>query len=448
MEDQRARSKESSKISTEIFSSSGLDKIPADITATVFLGYEALESDARILWHQTEGAKATVILDRTPFYAESGGQAGDQGILSGEGLKLRVLDTHKLDKYFLHLVEIMEGAIVDGKTVHAAVDRQLREGIMRNHTATHLLHAVLRQTLGNSVRQLGSMVAAERFRFDYSFGRALTTGELRSIENSVNEQILANYTVRKQVQSLEKAKKDGALAFFGDKYGDEVRMVTIEQISKELCGGTHCDATGQIGLFLITAETSVASGVRRIEAVTGLGALRYARSVQDQLSKVADTLKVGVADISSRAEKLMENLKKQKAQSGPAAVTESEVQRLIAAAPKKGMCAVLLHEMQGTDVNALRTLSDMLRNSGGKLIYVIAASSDGKLNVIGGASKDLSKSSFDMKDLFGRLSELLGVSGGGRRDFVQGGGRDQGQFAKSTGQMEAIIGDYLAEKGI
>ena len=389
-----------------------------------------------------------MILDRTPFYAESGGQMGDQGHLEGKGLKLRVQDTKKLDKYFLHAVEILDGAIADGVTVRASVDRVLREGIMRNHTATHLLHAALRQALGNSVRQLGSMVASDRFRFDYSFGRALTAEELRAIESAVNEQVQANLAVRKQVQSLEAAKKEGALAFFGDKYGDEVRIISIEKVSKELCGGTHCDATGQIGLFLITAETSVASGVRRIEVVTGSAALRYVRSMQDQLSKVAETLKVGVSDIAFRAEKLMESLKKQKAQGGPAPVTEAEVQRLLSAAPKAGTCAVLLHEIGEADVNALRNLSDMLRNVGYRLVYLIAASQDGKLNVIGGASKDLLKSSLDMKDLFGRLSELLGVSGGGRRDFVQGGGRDQGQFAKVTGQIERIIADYLAEKGV
>ncbi len=448
MENQRARSKESSKISAEIFSSSGLDKIPPSVPGTIFLGYESLEAEGKILWHQSEGSKATVILDRTPFYAESGGQMGDQGHLEGKGLKLRVQDTKKLDKYFLHAVEILDGAIADGVTVRASVDRVLREGIMRNHTATHLLHAALRQALGNSVRQLGSMVASDRFRFDYSFGRALTAEELRAIESAVNEQVQANLAVRKQVQSLEAAKKEGALAFFGDKYGDEVRIISIEKVSKELCGGTHCDATGQIGLFLITAETSVASGVRRIEVVTGSAALRYVRSMQDQLSKVAETLKVGVSDIAFRAEKLMESLKKQKAQGGPAPVTEAEVQRLLSAAPKAGTCAVLLHEIGEADVNALRNLSDMLRNVGYRLVYLIAASQDGKLNVIGGASKDLLKSSLDMKDLFGRLSELLGVSGGGRRDFVQGGGRDQGQFAKVTGQIERIIADYLAEKGV
>ena len=448
MENQRSRSKESSKISAEIFASSGLDKIPVGTPGTTFLGYEMLEAAAKILWHQTEEGKATVILDRTPFYAESGGQVGDQGCLESKGLKLRVHDTKKLDKYFLHMAEIVEGTITDGVEVHAAVDRPLRESIMRNHTATHILHAALRQTLGNSVRQLGSLVAPDRFRFDYSFGRALTAEELRTIEGTVNAQILENLAVRKQVQSLDQARKEGALAFFGDKYGDEVRMITIETFSKELCGGTHCDATGQIGLFLITAETSVASGVRRIEAVTGSAALRYVRSMQDQLSAVANTLKVGVSDISSRASKLMENLKKQKAQVGQAGVTEADVQRLLATAGKKGSCSVLLHEMIDADVNALRNLSDMLRSAGYNLVYVIASSREGKLNVIGGLSKDLSKSSFDMKVLFGRLSELLAVSGGGRQDFVQGGGLDQGQFTKTSGQVEQIIASYLAEKGM
>ena len=205
MESQRARSKESSKMSSEIFASSGLDKIPAEVPATKFLGYEALEATGTILWHKIDGNKATLILDQTPFYAESGGQAGDRGMIQSAELRAKIVDTQKLDKYFLHHAEILDGTLRNGIAIEARVERSLREDIMRNHTATHLLHAALRNTLGSSVRQLGSLVAPDRLRFDFSFGRAVTPEELRAIEKSANDQILRDIEVLKTTQSLEAA---------------------------------------------------------------------------------------------------------------------------------------------------------------------------------------------------------------------------------------------------
>jgi len=448
MREQRERSKESSKISSEIFASSGLAKIPAEVPATKFLGYEALEATAKILWHQSEGKKATVILDRTPFYAESGGQAGDEGIIEGTGFKLRVRDTQKLDKYSLHQVEVVEGIIHDQSSVTAIVDRMHREGVMRNHTATHLLHAALRKTLGTSVRQLGSMVAPDRLRFDYSFGRALTTGEIRAIEKLVNDQILANTPVQKQEKTVEQAKKEGALAFFGDKYGETVRMISIPDFSKELCGGTHCDSTGQIGLMIIVAESSVASGVRRIEALTGIESLCYVQNMQDQLSEISRILKVGVSDIPARVAKLMESMKKQKNQASQSSFTETDAQKMIAEAPHKGHCVVLVRMFEESNMQSLRNLSDLLKGTDQKMVYVLATTQEGKLHLIAGVSAKLAKSSFDMKALFDRLSKILGITGGGRKDLVQGGGPDQGQFTQNIARIEQDITEYLAEKGI
>lgn len=448
MDGQRARSKEGSKISAEIFAKSDLDKIPASIPATKFLGYDSLEAKAKILWSQVEGKNATIILDQTPFYAESGGQVGDQGVLENSGFKLRVVDTKKLDKYFLHYTEILRGSVENNGTVQAAVDRSLREAIMRNHTATHLLHAALRQTLGTSVRQLGSMVASDRFRFDFSFGRALSQEELRAIETIVNGEVQKNLAVHKESKNLEDAKKEGALAFFGDKYGDKVRMINIPPFSKELCGGTHCDNTGQIGMLIITSESSVASGVRRIEAVTGAEALKYIRHLQDQIAEIGRMLKVGAADIPMRIAKLTESLKKQKTGAGQIASNgTADIPKLLEIAQKNGSCAILVTCLEGVAIPGLRDISDKLREQGQKLIYVIAASQDGKLQVIAGMSRDLDKSSLDMKALFGRLSQLLGVSGGGRRDLVQGGGPDQGQFETAAEAVRQAIADYIAEKG-
>ena len=448
MEDQRARSKEGSKITAEIFASSGLDKIPANIPATTFCGYDALQTKAKILWHQTEGKQATVILDQTSFYAESGGQVGDQGVIEGEGLKLKVLDTKKLDKYFLHHVEVLQGVIKDGLAVSVAVNRTLREDIMRNHTATHLLHAALRTTLGSSVRQLGSLVAPDRLRFDFSFGRAVTPEELRTIEKAANDQILSDRPVQKESKSLEDAKKEGALAFFGDKYGDKVRMISIPEFSKELCGGTHCDRTGQIGLLIVTGESSVASGVRRIEAVTGTHALNYVRNLQDQISGIAKILKVGTADIPARIAKLMENLKAQKKIEAQASGNLADVKTLLGSSKEAGSCRIAVAMLENAGIPALRDLSNRLREEGQKLVYVVATSQEEKLHVIVGLSTDLQKTPLDMKALFGRLSKLLNLSGGGRSDLVQAGGPDQGQFATAKAAIEEAVATYITEKGM
>ena len=448
MEEQRARSKEGSKISGDIFASSGLDKIQTPVPATKFLGYEVLEAKAKVLWHQLEGNCVTVILDQTPFYAESGGQVGDQGVIEGPGLKLKVVDTKKLDKYFLHHAELLRGTVKDGMTVTAAVDSAIREDIMRNHTATHLLHAALRTTLGSSVRQLGSLVAPDRLRFDFSFGRAVTPEELRTIEKAANDQILCDRPVQKESKSLEDAKKEGALAFFGDKYGDKVRMISIPEFSKELCGGTHCDRTGQIGLLIITGESSVASGVRRIEAVTGTHALDYVRGLQDQISGISKTLKVGAADIPARIAKLMETLKTQKKKESQASANPADIKALLGSAVKTGSCRALVAMIEGAGIPALRDLSNRLREEEKNLVFVIAASQEGKLHVIVGRSTDLQKTSLDMKALFGRLSTLLGVSGGGRSDLVQAGGPDQEQFAAAKPVVEEAVAAYLKEKGM
>lgn len=448
MENQRSRSKEGSKISAEIFASSGLDKIPANIPATTFLGYDTLEAKARILWHQSDGERATVILDQTPFYAESGGQVGDQGAIEGPGFKLKVLDTKKLDKYFLHHVEILEGSIKEGATVNVIVDRTLRESIMRNHTATHLLHAALRATLGHSVRQLGSLVASDRLRFDFSFGRALTLEELRTIEKIANDHILSDHPVQRDTRTLDDAKREGALAFFGDKYGDKVRMVSVPEFSKELCGGTHCERTGQIGMLILTGESSVASGVRRIEAVTGPEALRYVRNIQDQISEISKTLKVGTSDIPARIAKLMENLKTQKKQGAQTSAKAIDIKTLLANAKRAGSCQVLVSLLENAGIEGLRDLATRLREEGQKLVFVIATSEEEKLHVITGKSTDLKNSPLDMKVLFGRLSKLLNVSGGGRPDLVQAGGPDEGQFSNAKVPVEQAVLAYFAEKGM
>jgi alanyl-tRNA synthetase len=310
------------------------------------------------------------------------------------------------------------------------------------------LHAALRTTLGNSVRQLGSLVTPDRLRFDFSFGRAVTVEELRAIEQSANEQILKDLDVKKESKTLEDAKKDGALAFFGDKYGDKVRMVSIPEFSKELCGGTHCNRTGQIGMLVVTGESSVASGVRRIEAVTGTSALAYVRTLQDQIAEISKTLKVGPADIAVRIAKLMESLKTQKKQGAQAAPKALDVKTLLEHATRSGSCLTLTVMLENIGIAGLRDLATRLREEGRKLVFVIATTEEGKLQVIAGISADIPKTSLDMKVLFGRLSPLLGVNGGGKPELVQAGGPDQGKFQDTKPAIEAAVAAYLSEKGM
>ncbi len=448
MEEQRARSKEGSKISAKIFASSGLDKIPSQTPPTNFQGYDTLETTSKILWYQTSGKQATVILDTTPFYAESGGQVGDKGIIEGENFKLKVFDTKKLDRYFLHQAEITNGEIRDNATVNAKVEIPRRENIMRNHTATHLLHAALRETLGVSVRQLGSLVTPERFRFDFSFGRALADEEIQKIETIVNREILKCIPVKKETKTLDEAKKGGALAFFGDKYDDSVRMITIPGFSKELCGGTHCDNTGQIGSFVILSESSVASGVRRIEAFTGNSVLDYIHTLQDQLSQISKMLKVSAADIPTRIGKMLETAKAKKKSEGQNALNTIDIKTLAKKSVGGGEVKVFVDSFNGIGIDGIRELAARIREETSKLIFVIAAIEDEKLSVITGVTSDIVKNGFDARVIFKTFSGILGINGGGKSDIVQAGGAFQGDFLLVKPNIEKAVLLYLKEKGI
>ena len=309
MEGQRTRAKGTSPLVQSIFVTTDFDKLLHALPPTEFLGYETHHGKGRILLSQTEGDRGIIVLDRTPFYAESGGQVGDQGTLKGKDFEAAVADTQKRDAYHLHYVQILRGGAREGLEVETRVDSRRRDAAMRNHTATHLLHAVLREVLGNQVRQLGSLVAPDRLRFDYSFSRPLTEEELLKIESRVNEEIYKDSTVQKEVKKTEEAKSEGALAFFGEKYGDKVRVVTVPGISKEFCGGTHCERTGQIGAFVIVSDASIASGVRRMEALTGEGALRHIQKMRSQIRQAAEKLRATPVELVERIEKLQQRMK-------------------------------------------------------------------------------------------------------------------------------------------
>lgn len=423
MQDQRKRAKGSSQISASIFVTTELEKTISNLAPTQFLGYQTLESESKVLFVDLQGKQGILVLDKTPFYAESGGQVGDQGWIENSNFKARVTDTQKKDKCFIHSIEAERGAIKVGDRATARVDRARRDSAMRNHTATHLLHAALRQVLGKQVRQLGSLVSPEKLRFDYSYGGPLGPEQQKQIEDLVNDQILKDTSVTKEEKSIEDAKQEGAIAFFGEKYGDKVRVVSVPDFSKELCGGTHCDRTGQIGSFLIISDSSIGSGTRRMEALTGVEALNYARTLRAKIYQLSQSLKTSPSELTNRVGKLQEMAKKSDKLAGLVQQnTPESAEEILKSAQSAGAVKFLAHRSNGLPLEHLRRLSDSLRSKGKETIYLLASQTDDKIYFLLGLSDDLRKKEMDLTKLFGELSPLLGASGGGRKDLIQAGG--------------------------
>ncbi len=445
MGEQRQRSKGATQIAASIFTASGLEKIPQETPATHFTGYSSYREQAKVVWFEVSNKQASVILDKTPFYAESGGQVGDQGILSAPGFEMRVSDTKKLDRFSIHTGEVLSGDLKTGLTVEARVDTELRESVMSNHTATHLLHAALRNLLGDHVRQLGSLVAAERLRFDYAHGQPLTADEILKIEQAVNREILKNQAVAKVEEDIETAKKGGAMAFFGEKYGDRVRVVTVPEFSKELCGGTHCSATGEIGSFVIVADSSVASGVRRIEALTGQAALDYFRELRLRLDRLAATLKVPAKDMESRILKLQEtirNYEKKKTSSAGAV----DLKGLMGGAQKCGAVSLIVHDFGSISADELHALSDSLKNQSENTVFFIVTAEDDKLQTVLASSTKWAGPQVDLRNVFKSIQPLLNLRGGGRPDFIRAGGTAGADLSAKLDQIRKLLSEFSEQK--
>lgn len=447
MEEQRKRAKGASAMGDTIFVTTDFEKKVHALSATKFLGYDARQARAKVLLTQLAEGKGIAVLDQTPFYAESGGQVGDQGTLEGPGLEVIVEDTRKKDGHYLHYVRIRKGQIREGQQVEAKVDSKRREATMRNHTATHLLHAVLREVLGSHVRQLGSLVHPERLRFDYSFSRPLTETELLKVEARVNEETLKNVTLEKEVKELKQAKAEGAIAFFGDKYEKKVRVVTVPGISKELCGGTHCDRTGEIGVFVIVSETSIASGVRRLEALTGDGALRYVQGLRADLQGAADRLKTTPQEVIGRIAQLQEKLKKHEKDDRERIGSEIDVKAALESAESVGRYRLIAETLEGTEREELRKASDRLRSEAKESVWILASSQRGKVHYLIGLTADLKTTALDAREAAKRVSPLIGGCGGGRKDLVEGGGPSMGLLQKNWPGIIDVVKNYLVEKG-
>ncbi|MFL2840910.1 MAG: alanine--tRNA ligase [Pseudohongiellaceae bacterium] len=430
-----------------------------DNSQTSFTGYEhlteegciviALYVDGKSVDSIGAGKTAIIVLNQTPFYAEAGGQVGDSGTLSKETTNFVVRDTQKQNEQFLHYGELKKGELSVGDLVNASVDCDERHANMLNHSATHLMHAALQKLLGEQVIQKGSLVDAEHLRFDFTYSQAVSVDELNHIETLVNQQILQNTAVSMQTMGIEEAKAQGAIALFGEKYGDEVRVIRMgesnnQDFSVELCGGTHVSRTGDIGLFKIIQESSIAAGVRRIEAITGLKALELVRAQQERLGLIANLLKSDNANIEQKVEHLQKQnrgLEKQVKQL-KAKLTSSTGNELTSQVNEINGVKVLVAELDGVNSNDLRDTCDQLKNKLGSGIILLAAAADGKVSLVAGVTKDL-LDKVKADDLVNTAAQHIGGKGGGRPDIAMAGGPQIKNLEKALASVEPFLINLL-----
>ena len=450
MAQQRKRSQESGSFKVDYNESV---TIPGE---TQFTGYDSTEGSGTILALLAEGEMAqslaagergVVVLNSTPFYGESGGQVGDCGLLQGKSSRADVTDTTKAQGHHFHHVHVTSGSLNVGDVLAATVDNELRQRIRLNHSATHLLHEALRRVLGDHVVQKGSLVDSERLRFDFSHGEAVSAAQIEELTQIVNEQIRGNSATTTQLMDMDSAVAAGATALFGEKYGDEVRVLSMgsEGFSVELCGGTHVDRTGDIGLLLVTGESGVAAGVRRIEAITGQAALIQSLASSQRVVDVAEVLKATPAAVVEKAgvlrsevrelEKEVARLKQKLATSSGGDLTQSAVE--------VGGIRVLATQIEGADVATLRDTLDQCKNKLGTAVVLLAAVEGDKISLVAGVTKDVTdrvRAGDAIKELAGRL----GGKGGGRPDMAQGGGTDVAALPAALAAVPDWVASQLA----
>ena len=454
MKEQRERARAAR---ADISGWAGTDKTAlASLPATEFVGYTEVEADAKVLAILTEEGpvdevsegECMIVLDKTPFYAESGGQAGDCGMILTRQRRviLNVTDTKKSDGIFLHHATVMEGVLSVGDTVLAHILEAARDDTRRNHTAAHLLQAALRRELGTHVEQAGQLVNADRMRFDFTHFAALTPEELANVEFTVNEEILAALPIETVETDMETAKKAGAMALFGEKYGAVVRMVKMGDFSTELCGGTHCANTMNVGLFKIVSESSVAAGVRRIEAVTGRGVLSLLTERDALIAETAKALKAGsAADMPARAAGLYAEISRQKKEidSLNQKVAASRADSLLAGALTVKGTRLIAADLGEAGMDAARALCDTFKDKYADIVVVLAVKSGDRLNFVGAAGSDAVKAGAHAGKLLGAVSAITGGKGGGRPDSATSGGKDPEKIPEALAAAGGILEGML-----
>ncbi len=449
MQAQREKARASAGQRTVEIGGSIYNELVREIGETEFIGYDSLSStsvvkaiikDNHHVEELSEGEEGEVVLDRTPFYAESGGQVGDEGTIQSSSTYLKVLDTKKpVQGLHVHKIKVKRGVLRKGEEVHCLVDEQRRKATMRNHTATHLLHKALRLVLGEHVKQAGSLVSPERLRFDFTHFSGVQPDELREIEDIVNEKILDNLTVKTEIMSIEEAIDSGAVALFDEKYGDSVRVVSAGDFSKELCGGTHCKATGEIGLFVITSESSVASGIRRIEALTGKAAFEFLRTQRNTVEEINDILKTD--NPLQKIEKLVKELKDKNREierlktgaGGPDLISEA----INAAREINGVKVVTLRK-DGLNHKELRLLSDRVKDKLKSGIIIASSSYDGQAAIVCMVTKDLTDR-YNAGSIVKEITTMAGGRGGGKAEMAQGGAKDMAKLDEAIKKISDIL---------
>ena len=455
MQEQRERARNARK-NAGADAWAGENDVLADVPATEFLGYEKSQTEAAVLAilkdgerveHATAGDEVALILDKTTFYAESGGQVGDVGPITSADALISVDNTTKNHaKNFIHHGMVNAGTISVGDRVQTEGDPENHRAIMRNHTAAHLLQAALRMVLGDHVEQAGQLVDEKFVRFDFTHFSALTSEELRRVETIVNSVILGGAPVDCREMPIEEAKKLGAMALFGEKYGNVVRVVSVGDFSREFCGGTHVDNTGKLGLFKIVSESSVAAGVRRIEAVTGMNALRYLNETLDQLGAVASAMKApSVSGLAQRAEQITAELKEKdrEIESLNAKMADVRVNGLFEGAKEINGVRVITALFTATPSNALRTMCDRIRDNAPNIVAVLAATQDGKANIAVAVGKEAQQKGLSAGKIVREVAAIAGGKGGGKPDFAMAGAKDLTKLDEAIEAAEGIVSGMM-----
>ncbi len=455
MQEQRERARNARK-NAGADAWAGENDVLADVPPTEFLGYEKSQTEATVLAilkdgervdHATAGDEIALVLDRTTFYAESGGQVGDVGPISSADALIAIDNTTKNHaKNFIHHGIINAGTISVGDRVQTEGDPENHRAIMRNHTAAHLLQAALRTVLGDHVEQAGQLVDEKYVRFDFTHFAALTQEELHRVETIVNGVILSGTPVECREMPIEEAKKLGAMALFGEKYGSIVRVVSVGDFSKEFCGGTHVDNTGKIGLFKILSESSVAAGVRRIEAVTGLNALQYLNDTLAQLGAVASALKVtSVSGLAQRAEQMTAELKEKdrEIESLNAKMADMRINGLFEGAKDINGVRVITALFSATPSNALRTMCDKIRDNAPNVVAVLAATQDGKANIAVAVGKEAQQKGLNAGKIVREVAKVAGGNGGGKAEFAMAGAKDLTKLDEALAAAEGVVSGMM-----
>lgn len=449
MTEQRARARSASQFEIDYSDTIRLQG------STEFTGYEQLTDSGKILGLYSEGnqidvasegMKVALVLDNTPFYAESGGQVGDSGYLRSEGMTIEIMDCQKSGNHSLHMGAVVKGEIKVGDQVSAEVDASVRQATALNHSATHLVHEALKRVLGEHVEQKGSLVDSEKLRFDFSHSESVSPDQIRQVEKIVNREILRNTVVKTELMSMDEAKAQGASALFGEKYGDEVRVLSMGgDFSIELCGGTHVARTGDIAMLKITAETSVAAGIRRIEAVTGESAIAFCNSIQDTLSEIASITRASGHNLSQKVTQLVEenrslqkqiNSLKQKLANASGSDLMSQAKEI------KGV-TVLATVIEGADAKSLKSIADQVRSNIDKGVFFLVAKEADKASLVAGVTGNLTDR-LKAGDLMKFINTQIGGKGGGRPDMAMGAATDLSSLASALESVSTWVEKNLA----